>query len=81
MGDGLADGIAEGAATGREWRTAPLWGLAAALRRGGLLHDARARNVREAIAWHGGEAAGARARFDALSDADKKALLDFVSGL
>ena len=27
MGDGLADTLAEGDASGREWRTTPLWGL------------------------------------------------------
>ena len=27
MGDGLADNLGEGLASGREWRTAPLWGL------------------------------------------------------
>lgn len=27
LGEGLADGFSEGEATGREWRTTPLWGL------------------------------------------------------
>ncbi|MBU2869589.1 di-heme oxidoredictase family protein [Colwellia sp. E2M01] len=27
MGDGLADNLAEGTVSGREWRTTPLWGL------------------------------------------------------
>lgn len=27
MGDGLADNLAEGSVSGREWRTTPLWGL------------------------------------------------------
>ena len=27
MGDGLADNLGEGNASGREWRTTPLWGL------------------------------------------------------
>jgi CxxC motif-containing protein (DUF1111 family) len=37
--------------------------------------------VTEAIDWHEGEAASARARFRALSPSDKAALVAFVSGL
>jgi len=81
MGSALDDGIAEGNAKSNEWRTAPLWGLAARLKGGGLLHDGRARSVEEAIAWHGGEALTARGRFDALSEDDKTALVKFVEGL
>jgi CxxC motif-containing protein (DUF1111 family) len=51
------------------------------LKIGGLLHDGRARNVGEAVEWHAGEAASARARFRALSPSDKAALVAFVSGL
>jgi CxxC motif-containing protein (DUF1111 family) len=81
MGEDLNDGIAEGAALPGEWRTPPLWGLSATLQLGGLMHDARAPNVEEAIEWHGGEAAAARARFRALEPGDKAALLAFVNGL
>lgn len=81
LGAGLNDGIKEGAAEPGEWRTPPLWGMAASLRAGGLLHDGRARNVEEAIEWHDGEAANARSKVRALSDADKAALLAFVNGL
>jgi CxxC motif-containing protein (DUF1111 family) len=81
LGDGLNDGIKEGAAGPGEWRTAPLWNVAESLKLGGLLHDGRARNVAEAIEWHGGEAAQARERFKALNPADRAALAAFVSGL
>jgi CxxC motif-containing protein (DUF1111 family) len=81
LGEGLNDGIKEGAAEPGEWRTAPLRGMAALLRAGGLLHDGRARNVGEAIEWHGGEGASSRARFRALNSADRAALLAFVNGL
>jgi len=81
MGPGLNDGIKEGAAEAGEWRTAPVWNVAAALKLGGLLHDARARNVAEAIEWHDGEAAASRTRFQSLTPADKAALVDFVSRL
>jgi CxxC motif-containing protein (DUF1111 family) len=82
MGDALADGRPDGEASGREWRTTPLWGLRL-MRRfldgdAFLLHDGRARSVEEAILLHGGEAQAARDAFAALSDAQRAALLDFV---
>lgn len=80
MGPGLDDGIAEGAAGPSQWRTAPLWDIPEELARGGLLHDGRARDVTEAIAWHGGEASRARERFTALTPVDKAALVAFLMG-
>jgi CxxC motif-containing protein (DUF1111 family) len=82
MGDGLADNRPDGQANGREWRTAPLWGLRL-MRQflngdAFLLHDGRARSVEEAIMLHGGEAANARSLFTQLTRARKDALLDFV---
>lgn len=82
MGDALADNRPDGDATGREWRTTPLWGLR--LMRhflngdAFLLHDGRARTVEEAILLHGGEALSARTAFAALTPAQRAALLDFV---
>lgn len=82
MGEGLKDGMAEPGIGPSEWRTAPLSGLSDALARDtGLLHDGRARDVSEAIAWHGGEAAGAVRRFNALSGREKAALNAYVSSL
>jgi CxxC motif-containing protein (DUF1111 family) len=84
MGEGLTDGRPEGAATGSEWRTPPLWGIGLTETVSGhtlFLHDGRARNLTEAILWHGGEAAGARDKFAALSKADRDALLAFVNSL
>ncbi|MDQ7250864.1 di-heme oxidoredictase family protein [Dongia sedimenti] len=83
MGFGLADHMAEGEASGKEWRTAPLWGIGQALRADdvGLLHDGRARNVLEAILWHDGEAAAARAQVEQLSTQDRQALIDFIGSL
>lgn len=82
MGEDLADHRPDGGATGREWRTAPLWGLRVArdFLNGDLflLHDGRARSVAEAIASHGGEAAATRDAFLSLSAPDRAALLDFV---
>ena len=82
MGDELADNRPDGQATGREWRTTPLWGLR--LMRNFLngdaflLHDGRARSVEEAILLHGGEAKRARDLFASASEANRAALLDFV---
>jgi len=83
MGLGLADHMQEGEANGREWRTAPLWGIGQALRADnpGLLHDGRARNVLEAILWHDGEAATARQHVEQLSAPDRQALIDFIGSL
>ena len=84
MGEGLSDNRPEGAATGHEWRTPPLWGVGLTETVSGhtlFLHDGRARNVTEAILWHGGEAEAARNKFAELSKADRAALLAFVNSL
>ena len=82
MGDELADNRPDGLATGREWRTTPLWGLRL-MRQflngdAFLLHDGRARSVEEAILLHGGEAKGARDLFAGAPVTSRAALLDFV---
>jgi CxxC motif-containing protein (DUF1111 family) len=84
MGEGLADGRPEGEASGSEWRTPPLWGIGLTQTVSGhtlLLHDGRARNVTEAILWHGGEGEAASDRFVNLAKADRDALLAFVNSL
>ena len=84
MGPGLADHRPEGDATGFEWRTPPLWGIGTAKKVSGhttLLHDGRARNVREAILWHGGEATPSRAAFQRLPAETQADLLAFVNAL
>jgi hypothetical protein len=75
MGQSLADGFEQGSATGSEFRTAPLWRVSD---RSHFLHDGRASSIDGAIRAHDGQAAGARDRFRALSDDDRKALLDFL---
>lgn len=84
MGEGLADDRAEFAANGREWRTPPLWGLGLIEVVNGhthLLHDGRARDVEEAILWHGGEAQRSRDRFMALPKGEREALMVFLMSL
>lgn len=82
MGDGLADNRPDGQASGREWRTAPLWGLRLMQRflngQALLLHDGRARTIEEAVLLHGGEALASRNSFAALTPAQRAAILDFV---
>jgi CxxC motif-containing protein (DUF1111 family) len=84
MGDGLADTLAEGDASGAEWRTPPLWGIGLTAGVSGgqaYLHDGRARTLEEAILWHGGEGEGAKQAFVALSAAQKSALFSFLASL
>lgn len=84
MGEELADGRPDFEATGREWRTAPLWGLGLAqtvLPGSGYLHDGRARTIAEAILWHGGEAEASREGFRHLSKAERDDLLAFLRSL
>ena len=84
MGDGLADHRPEARATGREWRTAPLWGLGLTARAGGragYLHDGRARTLLEAVLWHGGEAGPARDRVAGMPSEDRAALIRFLESL
>ena len=84
MGEGLADGQPVGMASGREWRTPPLWGVGLTEAVSGhsfFLHDGRARNLTEAVLWHGGEAATARDAFAALPFDDRAALLRFLESL
>jgi len=84
MGDGLADGRPDFAASGREWRTPPLWGLGLIETVNGhtfLLHDGRARGIAEAILWHSGEAEAARERFRTLPASARADLLAFLNSL
>ena len=84
MGDGLGDNFPNFEATGNEWRTPPLWGI-------GLfstvndhtyyLHDGRARNLTEAILWHGGEAEASKDKFRSLSEEERDRLILFLNTL
>lgn len=84
MGAELADNRPDFDASGREWRTAPLWGvglLASVNGSNNLLHDGRARSVEEAVLWHGGEAEQVKQRFIHLSRSEREALIRFVNSL
>jgi CxxC motif-containing protein (DUF1111 family) len=84
MGPALADGRPDYLASGRQWRTAPLWGLGLLTNineQTNFLHDGRARTAQEAILWHGGEAATARKRYVQLTKEERQALLTFLQSL
>ncbi|MEM1075343.1 MAG: di-heme oxidoredictase family protein [Pseudomonadota bacterium] len=84
MGPGLADGLPEARATGREWRTPPLWGIGLTKQVSGhtyFLHDGRARSLLEAVLWHGGEAQTQRDAVVQMSPADRAALISFLESL
>ena len=84
MGEGLADHRPEARATGREWRTPPLWGVGLTATVSGhtfFLHDGRARSLLEAVLWHGGEAEAARDRVVEMPGDDRAALIRFLESL
>ena len=81
MGQGLADGINQGLATGDEFRTAPLWGIGQRLF---LLHDGRASDLVQAVQQHasqGSEANQVINNFNNLSTQQQQQLLDFLRSL
>jgi CxxC motif-containing protein (DUF1111 family) len=84
MGAGLADNRPEGQADGQEWRTPPLWGIGLTETVSGhtfFLHDGRARNLVEAILWHGGEAQAARDAFAQMSQTTRDDVIAFLESL
>ncbi len=84
LGPGLADHRHDFLANGREWRTAPLWGIGLTQTVNGFeyyLHDGRARSLEEAILWHGGEAAQAQAAFRGLPATQRAELIAFLKSI
>lgn len=78
MGSELADGIEMGLASGSEFRTQPLWGVAAVAP---YLHDGRADTLDEAIRWHGGEAARSRDAYLSLDESARAEVIAFLESL
>lgn len=84
MGTELNDDYTSGLATGYEWRTTPLWGIGLQETVNGhtyFLHDGRARNLTEAIMWHGGEGSASRTLFSRMSKEERAALITFLESL
>ncbi len=78
MGPELADGLVQGDASGSEFRTQPLWGLASV---GPYLHDGRAETIESAILAHGGEGEASRDGFLALESTQQEDILEFLRSL
>lgn len=84
MGDGLADNRPDFEANGKEWKTPALWGIGLTKTVGNhsnFLHDGRARNLEEAIMWHGGEAEKSKEAFSKLNKKDRQAVIKFLESL
>ena len=84
MGQALADNRPDYLASGTEWKTRPLWGIGLTQVVNGhtnFLHDGRARNLTEAILWHGGEAQTSKEKFKQLSTTKRNELLAFLNSL
>ena len=84
MGEGLADNFSEAKANGQEWRTPPLWGIGLTPVVNGhslYLHDGRARNLLEAVLWHGGEAKASKNKVVLMEPNERKQLLQFIESL
>jgi CxxC motif-containing protein (DUF1111 family) len=81
MGVGLADGVSQGEASGREFRTAPLWGLGQRLF---FLHDGRATDLITAIVAHrslGSEATAVITNLQRLTPRQQQDVLNFLRSL
>jgi CxxC motif-containing protein (DUF1111 family) len=84
LGEDLADNRRDFVANGNEWKTRPLWGIGLTKTvnpAAGFLHDGRAATIEEAILWHGGEAEQSKVDFMALTQIERKSLIDFVMSL
>lgn len=84
MGVGLDDHYTSGLARGNEWRTTPLWGIGLQEKVNAhtyFLHDGRARNLQEAILWHGGEGEASKNLFRNMAKDDRQALIKFLESL
>jgi CxxC motif-containing protein (DUF1111 family) len=84
MDVGLNDNYVSGLARGNEWRTTPLWGIGLQEKVNGhtyFLHDGRARNLNEAILWHGGEGEASKNLYKKMDKEDRDALITFLNSL
>lgn len=84
MGEELSDNRPVFDAEGNEWRTPPLWGIGLVETVNGhtrFLHDGRARNLEEAILWHGGEAEPSANVFKSFSSDQRSSLISFLESL
>jgi CxxC motif-containing protein (DUF1111 family) len=78
MGEELSDATFQSAASGTEFRTAPLWGLTQSAP---YIHDGRAETIDDAIKAHAGEAQTARDGYITLTDDEQADLIRFLESL
>lgn len=81
MGAGMSDGLIQGIANGRYWRSTPLWGLRFRER---FIHDGRASTLEAAIQAHGepdSEARKVTEAYNALPAGEREALKAFLRSL
>ncbi len=71
-------GVTDGDATEREFRTPPLWGIGATAP---YMHDGLSPSLDHAIRRHAGEATASVEAYEAMSQADRDALLNFLRSL
>ena len=84
MGPELSDRRPSFGAQGHEWRTPPLWGIGLVQKVNGhtrFLHDGRARDLNEAVLWHGGEATEAKLAYQRMDRRERAALIAFLESL
>ena len=84
MGNDLADNRPDFEANGNEWRTPPLWGIGqfkTINNHTRYMHDGRARNIEEAILWHGGEAQKSKEDYLNLNKENRDAMIRFLNSL
>ena len=84
MGPGLADGRPDNLATRQRVANRAALGHRAQSTVSGhtrFLHDGRARDLEEAILWHGGEGKAAQQRFAKSSRDERAALLAYLASL
>lgn len=78
MGPGLAENVDEAGTGASVFMTAELWGVGSTAP---YLHDGRATTLAEAIVQHGGDAAGSRDAYKALTVSEQKDLIAFLNNL
>ncbi len=84
MGEELGDMTVSGDTVPTEWRTPPLWGIGLVETVNGhttFLHDGRARNLEEAVLWHGGEAEATRDAYRTMDADDRAAVIRYLESL
>lgn len=76
--------LVEFRAQANEWRTQPLWGIGLTKKvdkQATYLHDGRARDIMEAVLWHGGEAKESQQKVLQLNKKQRSEFMAFLESL